>query len=192
MGRAFAQTFLGKGDTVVLCDINETSLLEAVVAQGSPPTLLSVKTNLSVVAECQAAVAFAVAQTGRLDVLINAAGVWVEGPSSLATEDDWDRVMNVNLKGAFFMSKFAIPELCKTKGCIVNISSDAGLMGERNASIYSASKGGLNLLTKSLALELAPQGVRVNAVCPCDVATPMIEFQANTYGEGYAFDLSVS
>ena len=144
-----------------------------------------VAANIRAVKDCEKAVVFAIEKTGRLDVLVNAAGVWVEGPSAEATEDEYDRVMEVNLKGAFFVSKYAIPELCKTKGCIVNISSEAGLMGERSASIYSASKGGMNLLTKSLALELAPAGVRVNAVCPCDVVTPMLEYQATTYGNGY-------
>ncbi len=90
----------------------------------------------------------------------------------------------VNLKGTFFVCRSAIPHLVDSGGSIVNLASDAGLVGNAGASVYSASKGGVVLLSRSLALELAPRGVRVNAVCPCDVATPMIEFQAATYGGG--------
>src|SRR4029450_2718137 len=80
--------------------------------------------------------------------------------------------------------RHAIPQLEKTGGSIINISSDAGVIGSTGAAIYCASKGGVNLLTKSLARELAPRGIRVNAICPCDVDTPMIEYQANSFGGG--------
>jgi NAD(P)-dependent dehydrogenase (short-subunit alcohol dehydrogenase family) len=99
-------------------------------------------------------------------------------------EAEWDRVIDINLKGTFFCCRHAIPHLTETGGAIVNIISDAGLMGYANNSVYCASKGAVALLTKSLGLELAPRGVRVNGVCPCDVDTPMIEFQAATYGGG--------
>jgi NAD(P)-dependent dehydrogenase (short-subunit alcohol dehydrogenase family) len=100
------------------------------------------------------------------------------------TEADWDRVVSVNLKGTFFCCRYAIPELRKTQGCIVNLSSDAGVVGTPETAIYTASKGGVSLLTKSLALELAPDLVRVNAVCPADVMSPMLRYQADTYGHG--------
>jgi NAD(P)-dependent dehydrogenase (short-subunit alcohol dehydrogenase family) len=88
------------------------------------------------------------------------------------------------LKGTFFTCRYAIPELEKTGGQIINTASDAGLMGSAGAAVYCASKGGVVLLTKALALELAPKGVRVNAICPCDVETPMLEFQAQAFGDG--------
>jgi NAD(P)-dependent dehydrogenase (short-subunit alcohol dehydrogenase family) len=100
------------------------------------------------------------------------------------TEGDWDRVVDVNLKGTFFMCRHAIPALEASGGCIVNISSDAGLWGNKEAAIYCASKGGVTVLTKALAVELAPRGVRVNAVCPGDVDSPMIRYQAETFGGG--------
>ena len=136
-----------------------------------------------------AMVAAAVARFGRLDLLINSAGVWVEGPAEEMGEADWDRCLDINLKGTFFACRYAIPELRKTGGVIINIASDAGLMGNAGAAIYCASKGGVVLLTKALALELAPDGVRCNAICPCDVDTPMLAGQVSVYGaddpEGY-------
>ena len=100
------------------------------------------------------------------------------------TEADWDRVVDVNLKGTFFACSRAIPELKKTEGCIINLSSDAGVVGTPETAIYTASKGGVSLMTKALAIELAPHLVRVNAVCPADIMTPMLQYQADTYGEG--------
>lgn len=130
---------------------------------------------------------------GRLDVLVNCAGVWVEGPSDTMTEADWGRVVDVNLKGTFFMCRHAIPPLEASGGCIVNISSDAGLWGNKGAAVYCASKGSVTVLSKALAVELAGRGVRVNVVCPGDVDSPMIEHQAQTFGggdpDGYKRDL---
>jgi NAD(P)-dependent dehydrogenase (short-subunit alcohol dehydrogenase family) len=129
-------------------------------------------------------VAETVSHFGRLDVLVNAAGVWVEGPTAEMTEADFDRTLDINLKGTFFACRYAIPELERTEGQIINIASDAGLMGNSGAAVYCASKGGVVLLTKALAVELAPRGVRVNAICPCDVETPMLAFQAERFGDG--------
>jgi len=182
MGRAIAARFAADGATLYLCDINRRALDDAVVALG--PAVKAVETDVTRVADCARAVDAAVDATGRLDLLINAAGIWTEGPSEAATEVEWDRVVDVNLKGTFFMCRHAIPHLQKTGGSIINISSDAGVIGSKGAAIYCASKGGVNLLTKSLARELAARGIRVNAICPCDVDTPMIEYQANTFGGG--------
>ena len=126
----------------------------------------------------------AVERFGRLDVLVNGAGVWVEGPTTEMTEEQWDRTIDVNLKGTFFACRSAIPHLERTEGCIVNISSDYGLVGGPGAAIYCASKGGICNLTRALALELATVGVRCNAVCPGDVDTPMLAGQARDYGRG--------
>ena len=100
------------------------------------------------------------------------------------SEADWDRVVDVNLKGTFFACSRAIPELKKTEGCIINLSSDAGLVGTPETAMYTASKGGVSVMTKALAIELAPHLVRVNAVCPADIMTPMLQYQADTYGGG--------
>jgi NAD(P)-dependent dehydrogenase (short-subunit alcohol dehydrogenase family) len=182
MGRAMAGRFVADGARLYLCDINRRALDEATRELGGAANVI--EADVTQVADCARAISTAVDESGRLDLLINAAGVWTEGPSEAATEAEWDRVVDVNLKGTFFMCRHAIPHLEKTGGNIINISSDAGVIGSKGAAIYCASKGGVNLLTKSLARELAARGIRVNAICPCDVDTPMIEYQANTFGGG--------
>jgi NAD(P)-dependent dehydrogenase (short-subunit alcohol dehydrogenase family) len=114
---------------------------------------------------------------------VNAAGIWVEGRADEMSEVQWDTTMNINAKGTFFMCRYAIPLLEQSGGVIVNICSDSGLMGNKEAAIYCASKGAVTLITKSLAVELAARGVRVNAVCPTEVDTPMLEkaFQESAY-----------
>lgn len=132
----------------------------------------------------QEVVQAALANLGRLDALVNCAGVWREGPAETFSEEDFDLVLDVNLKASFFLCAAAIPALRETQGAIVNISSDAGRQGNRNAAVYCASKGAVTLMTKALALDLAPSGVRCNSISPGDVATPMLTFQAERYGNG--------
>lgn len=175
MGLATAQEFAEAGANVAIADINTENL---------PSHYLAIKIDITKVVDCADMISKTVARFGRLDLLINAAGVWVEGESSEMSEAQWDRTIDINLKGTFFACRHAIPELEKTGGQIINIASDAGLMGSAGAAIYCASKGGVVLLTKALALELAPKGIRVNAICPCDVETPMLEFQAREFGGG--------
>ena len=182
IGRAIAARFARDGACLFLCDINRTALDEAVRHLGGRAQ--GIDADVTQVAHCDRAVEAAVGATGRLDLLVNAAGVWTEGSSDAAVEAEWDRVIGVNLKGTFFMCRYAIPHLEKTGGSIINISSDAGVIGSKGAAIYCASKGGVNLLTKALSRELAERSIRVNAICPCDVETPMLEYQANTFGRG--------
>jgi len=127
-------------------------------------------------------VAQAVATFGRLDCVVNCAGLWTEGPAEDTSEEDWDRVVGVNLKALYFVTSAAIPHLIESGGSVVNISSDAGVQGNAGAAVYCASKGGVSNLTRALALELAPRGVRVNAVCPGDVVSPMLAGQARDFG----------
>jgi NAD(P)-dependent dehydrogenase (short-subunit alcohol dehydrogenase family) len=182
IGRAAAERFLSLGDIVVLADISGEGLLAAVADLAAKGDVDAVQVDVTVVADCERMVSGTVAKHGRLDVLVNCAGIWVEGPTAEMTESQWDRTVDVNLKGTFFACRYAIPHLERTEGCIVNVSSDAGLAGTAGAAIYCASKGGVSLLTRSLGRELAPKGVRANAVCPNDVDTPMLEGQARNYG----------
>jgi NAD(P)-dependent dehydrogenase (short-subunit alcohol dehydrogenase family) len=193
IGLATAERFARDGVRLVLADIDAAGLDRAVGGLGGPDRVLGAVTDVSSFADCERAVAAAVAQFGRLDVLVNSAGVWVEGPTETMTEAEWDRVIDVNLKGTFAMCRHAIPALEASGGCVVNVSSDAGLWGNKGAAIYCASKGGVTVLTKALAVELAARGIRVNAVCPGDVDSPMIRYQAETFGggnpDGYLRDL---
>ena len=183
IGLATAHRLAADGFTLALADI-DTSGLERAVAELGPDVAYAIPTDVRSFDDCAAAVGAAVDRLGRLDVLVNCAGVWVEGPTDTMTEADWDRVVDVNLKGTFGMCRSAIPALEATRGCIVNVSSDAGLWGNKGAAIYSASKGGVTVLSKALAVELAERGIRVNAVCPGDVDSPMIRYQAETFGGG--------
>jgi NAD(P)-dependent dehydrogenase (short-subunit alcohol dehydrogenase family) len=183
VGLATAGVFLQQGANVTITGRDEERLERAVTALAPTPGGLSTYAgDVRAVASCEAAVQAVLARYGRLDVLVNSAGVWLEGPSEGSTEDEWDWVMDTNLKGTYFMCSRAIPALRQSRGCIINISSDAGSMGLRGAAIYCASKGGVNLLTKALALELAEDLVRVVAVCPADIDTPMLTAAVETYG----------
>ena len=179
MGVAIARAFHQQGAQVVITGTKGEKL--AATAAGIDPSgqrLSYLAGDVASPEACSRVVEHAVARWGRLDVLVNTAGVWVEGDSDTMTEAQWDHTLGVNLKGTFFMCRYAIPHLEKVEGCIINIASDAGLVGNAGAAIYCASKGGVVLLTKSMALELAPRGIRVNAVCPADVDTTMIQFQS--------------
>lgn len=182
MGAAAAERFAAGGWKVVITDVDGERLSELANELGDSVVGV-IEADIRSADACREIVQKAVAAAGRLDSLVCAAGVWTEGPADLTEEDEWDRVIDVNLKGLFFMNAAAIPHLEKTSGSIINLSSDAGIQGNTEAAVYCASKGGVSNLTKALALELAPRGVRVNAICPGDVATPMLEYQAQTFGK---------
>lgn len=180
VGGATARLLAMLGARLAITDINAPALQATAEATGAVPLL----GDLAQVSACDEIVARATAALGRLDGLVNAAGLWVEGESQTATEADWTRCIDVNLKATFFLCARAIPALEASRGAIVNISSDAGVVGNAGAAIYCASKGGVTTMTKALARELAPKGIRVNALCPCDIASPMLAYQAQTYGAG--------
>jgi meso-butanediol dehydrogenase/(S,S)-butanediol dehydrogenase/diacetyl reductase len=123
---------------------------------------------------CAAAVAEVVRRHGRLDVLANVAGVGVARTIADLTAEEWRRVVDVNLTGTFLLSRSALPALLESTGVIVNMGSVAGIRATPYNAAYCASKGGVIMLTKSMALELAKAGVRVNAVCPASVDTPFL------------------
>ena len=180
VGSAVADLLRSLGASLALTDINA----EAVIEKANSLSALGIPADIRPVSECERILETTLARYSRLNALVNCAGTWVEGKSEAAGEEEWARCIEVNLKGTFFMCSRAIPALKKTRGVIVNISSDAGVVGNAGAAIYCASKGGVTLLSKSLAIELAPQGVRVNAICPSDILSPMLQYQADTYGDG--------
>jgi meso-butanediol dehydrogenase/(S,S)-butanediol dehydrogenase/diacetyl reductase len=123
---------------------------------------------------CAAAVAVVLDRHGRLDVLANVAGIGVSRTIAAMTPEEWRAVIEVNLTGTFLLSQSALPALLASKGVIVNMGSVAGLRATPYNAAYCASKGGVIMLTKSMAIELAKAGVRVNAVCPASVDTPFL------------------
>jgi NAD(P)-dependent dehydrogenase (short-subunit alcohol dehydrogenase family) len=179
IGAATVRRFADAGWRIVAVDLDEAALARLEV-----DGIVRLRGDIRMADACRGLVERAVATAGRLDALVNAAGVWREGPVQECSEADFDAVVDVNLKGTFFLCAAAIPYLKATRGGIVNISSDAGHQGNLGAAAYCASKGGVTMFTKALALELAPHGVRANVVSPGDVDTPMLRFQAERYGGG--------
>ncbi|WP_151717447.1 SDR family NAD(P)-dependent oxidoreductase [Gemmobacter serpentinus] len=178
VGSAVARLLAQLGARLALSDLDAAALGR--VAQELDA--LPLPGDLRQVETCRALIAQTLATYGCLDGVVNCAGVWVEGDSSDAREPDWDLCLDVNLKAPFFLISAAIPALTVTQGAVVNIASDAGVVGNAGAAIYCASKGGLVTMSKALAVELAPRGVRVNALCPSDILSPMLHGQAARFG----------
>ncbi len=132
--------------------------------------------------DCEKAVAETVKKFGKLDILVNSAGVIIRKDVLEMSEEEWDLVLNVNLKGVFLMCRAALPHLIKTKGAIVNIGSGWSLKGGPKAAAYCASKAGVLNFTRALAIDCGKYGVRVNCVCPGDVDTPMLRKEARELG----------
>lgn len=181
MGREIARRFARDGWRVAATDLDD-AVLSSVDAD--VPLAVRVPADLRIPDACHGVVAEVMARMERLDALVNAAGIWREGPVERFSEYDFDLLIGVNLKATFFMCAAAIPALRVSRGAIVNISSDAGRQGNVGAAAYCASKGGVTLFTRALALDLAPDGIRANVVSPGDTATPMLDFQAQRYGGG--------
>ncbi|MEX2115954.1 MAG: 3-oxoacyl-ACP reductase family protein [Bacteroidota bacterium] len=134
---------------------------------------LPVRTQASLATSVQRAVAQTVKEFGRIDILINNAGIWKRAPIHTMTEEQWDETIDVNLKGTYLFCKAVLPAMKKKGGKIINIASTAGQRGEAGYSHYAASKGAVIAFTKSIAAELAPMGIHVNCVAPGWVATDM-------------------
>jgi NAD(P)-dependent dehydrogenase (short-subunit alcohol dehydrogenase family) len=160
IGLAISRRLADEGATVVGGDLTE-------VAGG-------VVCDVRDADSCAAAVAFVLDRHGRLDVLANVAGIGVSRTIGALTPEEWRAVIDVNLTGTFLLSQSALPALLASQGVIVNMGSVAGLRATPYNAAYCASKGGVIMLTKSMAIELAKAGVRVNAVCPASVDTPFL------------------
>jgi NAD(P)-dependent dehydrogenase (short-subunit alcohol dehydrogenase family) len=147
------------------------------------PSALFLQADVSSASDCQRVVAETVGTYGRLDILFNNAGVFYPQTALDCSEKEWDEQIDVNLKGTFLMSKFALPRLIAQKnGVIINNASGWGIVGGDHAVAYCASKGGVVLMTKAMAIDHGPQGIRVNCICPGDVETPMLPADAKMRG----------
>jgi NAD(P)-dependent dehydrogenase (short-subunit alcohol dehydrogenase family) len=187
IGRATAEAFAAKGARVVVAARRQdelASLVTEIEARGGKATAL--KTDVSVAKDVERMVAHAVEEFGRLDYAVNNAGIegqWA-GITDLA-EDDWDRVLDINLKGTFLCMKYEARAMldCGHGGAIVNIGSVNSFIGIPTGAAYVASKHGLIGLTTSVSAELAPQGIRVNLVCPGFIDTPMHHRARGIFGD---------
>ena len=183
MGAAEAKLFASEGAKVVIGDVleDEGRKVEAEINETGGDAVFI---PLDVVSESdwQRAVSTTVERFGKLDILVNNAGIAVWGVLEDTTNEDWDRVMDVNAKGVFLGTKAAIPEMRKAGGgSIINISSVSGLIGQESVQpVYNASKGAVRIFTKAAALQYAKEGIRVNSVHPGSVNTKMIADRINS------------
>jgi NAD(P)-dependent dehydrogenase (short-subunit alcohol dehydrogenase family) len=186
IGAAAARLFAAEGARVAVADVRAEAA-EAVADEinGSGGEALAVAGDVSSDAGAQAIVAAAGDAWGRLDALYNNAGVDATGDVLDVTAEDWDRCFDVNVKGTWLCSKHAIPLMERSGGgAIVNQGSVAALVGIRRFVAYCAAKGAVVSLTRAMALDLAPQGIRVNCVCPGTVLTPLMETMITQRGNG--------
>ncbi len=177
IGRAIALRLAREGARVMIADLNRASYasgestVRMIKDAGGDATFCL--TDVSKASDAGNMVKATVKTYGKLDILVNNAGIWFYKQLTEVSEEDWDWMMGVNLKGAFLCSKYAIPEMKARGGVIINLSSTAGLKAAPSASTYCASKGGVLMLTKAMAAELKPFRIRVNAVCPHMINTDM-------------------
>lgn len=169
MGAASATLFREQGDLVTVIDIQQGLRTDTVLGDVSDSSF------------CSAAIEKIVEQHGRIDVLVNAAGTIHRADASGTSDTDWDRVMSVNVNGTFFMSRAAISHMVPARcGAIVNFGSIWGGVGAAGVTAYCVSKGAVHQMTRAMALDHADDGIRINAVAPGEVNTPMLASQRAT------------
>jgi len=174
IGRATAQRLASEGASVLCADVVDDKLKETVALLGQHPGRFAARhCDVSDEQQCNDCVQACIKEFGQLDVLCNIAGVLTYHHFHEVTLEDWQRIINTNLGGTFLMSRAALPHLLKTKGNIVNIASTTAWAGLPWGTAYSASKGGILALTRSIAVEYARQGVRANSISPGDIDTYM-------------------
>jgi NAD(P)-dependent dehydrogenase (short-subunit alcohol dehydrogenase family) len=195
IGEATAVLFAKEGAKIAVTGRNETrghAVTARILEQGGHA--IFIRTDVRKANECKRAVDDTLSAFGRVDILFNNAGVFYPRTTLECSEEEWDLQIDINLKGTFLMSKFALPGMI-AQGCgvIINNSSGWGIVGGDKAVAYCASKGGVVLLTKAMAVDHGRQGIRVNCICPGDVDTPMLPEDAKlrgldwkTYMEGCA------
>jgi NAD(P)-dependent dehydrogenase (short-subunit alcohol dehydrogenase family) len=175
IGRATAQLFAREGAKVVVADYAPEGGHETVALIGQEGgEAIFVETDVSKAEDVERMVQATVETYGRIDILFNNAAVTIPASVVDATEEVWDTTMNIDLKGVFLPSKYAIPHMLKTGGgSVINTASMCGLVASRNQAPYSAAKGGVVALTRQMAIDYAEHNIRVNGIAPSEVRTPM-------------------
>lgn len=190
IGRAIARAFAGAGYGVMAAGRDAARLAEATAGLDNVQHHIG---DLSDAAACRDLVAETQAAFGRLDVVVNNAGIIHRATAEATSDGQWRETMAVNLDAVFYLSRAALPALRRQGGgSIINIASDWGLRGGARAAAYCASKGAVVLLTRAMALDHASEGIRVNAICPGDVNTPMLAAEAGQRGLDPAAALAAS
>jgi len=173
IGLECARAYIREGATVAIADIDQEQAEKAVQELG--PAAISVACNVADGASVEKAVAQVIATFGTIDAVHNNAGISMPSkPLHLTTEEEWDRLLQINLKSVFWTTKTCYPYLKASHGSILNTASMVGVIGQSNHAAYVATKGAMISLTKAMALDYASEGIRVNAVCPAGVWTPML------------------
>lgn len=185
IGAATALLFAKEGAKIAITGRNEKrghAVTVEILEAGGEAIFL--RTDVRKTDECRRAVEETIRAFGSLDILFNNAGVFYPHTTLECSEEEWDLQIDINLKGTFLMSKFALPSMIeRRRGVIINNSSGWGIVGGDAAIAYCASKGGVVLLTKAMAIDHGRQGIRVNCICPGDVDTPMLPEDAGMRGQ---------
>ncbi|WP_332398222.1 SDR family oxidoreductase [Vibrio metschnikovii] len=172
IGLAIAQRLYDEGVQLMLADWDQEQLLNA-LEYFDKSRVAAQKVDVSNAQQVAALVQTCVERFGQLDILVNNAGIHIPGTVLECSVEDWQKISAVNINGVVYGAKFALPELLKTRGCIVNTASVSGLGGDWGAAFYCATKGAVVNLTRAMALDHGLAGVRINAVCPSLVKTNM-------------------
>jgi NAD(P)-dependent dehydrogenase (short-subunit alcohol dehydrogenase family) len=192
IGRATALLFSEHGAIVVIADINSIggqSTVNKIVDNGGKA--LYVESDLTKTSDVLRVVNETKSVYGSIDILHNNAGILLFGDVTSCSEEEWDRVLAINLKAAFLLSKYVIPEMIKQNyGVVIHTASIGGLVGVENATAYAASKGGIIQLTRSMALDYGKFNIRVNCICPGSTETPMLHSIWETEGAAIGKDLN--
>ena len=178
IGAATAVIFAKEGARVVIADIEKNKGMDTVdLIKSNNGEAIFVQVDLTAADSIQKMVKSTIETYDKLDILVNNAGIYLQANAVDISEKDWNRIMDVNLKGVFLCCKYSIPEMIKggKGGVIVNVGSEAGIVGIKNQVAYNVSKGGIIALTRSMAVDFATQNIRVNCVCPGTTETTLVK-----------------
>ena len=176
IGEGIARVFVKEGAKVIITCRTESVGQKMAAELGSKEgKAIYVKADVTKSEDIQNLINISVEKFGKLDILVNNAGYHISKNAEETSEEEWEFIQNTNLRSTFLCSKYAMTHLKKTKGNIINISSMVGVVGQPNAAAYSATKGGQISMTKNMAIDFAPDGIRVNVICPGWIATPLVE-----------------